>query len=302
MTGRILLLDSASLYYRAFYGLPDSLKAPDGTVVNALRGLIDFVSRLATDYQPTAIIACWDEDWRPQWRVDLLDTYKTHRLADGSDSAENTPDLLTPQVPLIAEALGLLGVRVVGAPGCEADDVIGTITAGWDGPVDIVTGDRDLFQLVDDAEGVRVLYTARGVVKHDLVNAAWIRERYGIEPQQYVDFAVLRGDPSDGIPGVAGVGDKTAAALLNAHGNLDAIQLAANDDDSDIKPRVRANLLAASDYIGRARQVVTVRPDAFVLDSFTREPLNDRQKAHFEAFGSTWGLGGVVGRALTALA
>ena len=302
MTGRILLLDSASLYYRAFYGLPDSLKAPDGTVVNALRGLIDFVSRLATDYQPTAIIACWDEDWRPQWRVDLLDTYKTHRLADGSDSAEDTPDLLTPQVPLIAEALGLLGVRVVGAPGCEADDVIGTITAGWDGAVDIVTGDRDLFQLVDDAEGVRVLYTARGVVSHDLVNAAWIRERYGIEPQQYVDFAVLRGDPSDGIPGVAGIGDKTAAALLNAHGNLDAIQLAANDDDSDIKPRVRANLLAASDYIGLARQVVTVRPDAFVLDSFTRVPLNDRQKADFEAFGSTWGLGGVVGRALTALA
>ena len=302
MIGRILLLDTASLYYRAFFGVPDSLKAPDGTVVNALRGLLDFVSRLATDYQPVAIVACWDEDWRPQWRVDLLDTYKTHRLADGSDSAEATPELLKPQVPLIAEALGLLGIRVVGSPACEADDVIGTITASWDGPVDIVTGDRDLFQLVDDARDVRVLYTARGVAKHDLVDAAWIRAKYGIEPQQYIDFAVMRGDPSDGIAGVAGIGDKTAAALLDAYGNLDRIQSAAKDESSDLKPRVRANLLAASEYICLARQVVTVRPDAFTLDTYTRTPLTDRQSADFEAFGTTWGLGGVVGRALTALA
>ena len=302
MTGRILLLDTASLYYRAFFGVPDSLKAPDGTVVNALRGLIDFVTRLATDYQPAAIVACWDQDWRPQWRVDLLDSYKTHRLAAGSDNAEDTPDLLAPQVPLIAEALGLLGIPVVGSPACEADDVIGTITAVWDGPVDIVTGDRDLFQLVDDARHVRVLYTARGVVKHDVVDADWIRAKYGIEPQQYVDFAVMRGDPSDGIPGVAGIGDKTAAALLSAYDDLDRIRSAAKDESSDLKPRVRTNLVAASDYIGKARQVVTVRPDAFTIAPYALTALDDRQRAAFVAFGSQWGLGGVVSRALTALA
>src|SRR5699024_6713900 len=169
---RLLLLDTASLYFRAFYGVPDSLRAPDGTPVNALRGLLDFVARLVADYRPDALAACWDDDWRPAWRVELLPTYKAHRVEEevrDDPDVEETPDLLSPQVPLIAEALTLLGIAVVGAEEYEADDVIGTLSRRWDGPVDIVTGDRDLFQLVDDARGRRVLYTARGVGKHEQI-------------------------------------------------------------------------------------------------------------------------------------
>ena len=163
---RLLLLDSASLYFRAFFGIPKTLTAPDGTSVNALRGILDFTSSLTTQYAPAAVVACWDDAWRPQWRVDLVDSYKTQRLdADGGE-ADTTDGLLGPQVPLIAEAFGLLGIQVVGAADAEADDVIGTLARRWDGPVDVVTGDRDLFQVVDDARDVRVLYVAKGVSKH----------------------------------------------------------------------------------------------------------------------------------------
>ena len=178
MPGRLLLLDSASLYFRAFFGVPDSLKAPDGTVVNAVRGMLDFVATLAAQYRPDAIVAAWDDDWRPAWRVDLIPSYKAHRVAEVTSadlSEEEVPDLLSPQVPVIAEALTMLGIPVVGAEGAEADDIIGSLARLWEGPVDIVTGDRDLFQLIDDDHPTRVLYTARGVGNHDVVDAAWIR-------------------------------------------------------------------------------------------------------------------------------
>jgi 5'-3' exonuclease len=299
--GRLLLLDSASLYYRAFFGLPDSLKAPDGTVVNALRGLLDFVATLSTQYRPDAVVACWDDDWRPQWRVDLMPTYKTHRLAESDDVAEETPDLLAPQVPLIAEALWLLGIPVVGAPGAEADDIIAALAATWDGPVDVCTGDRDLFQLVDDSRPVRVLYTARGVSKHDVVDNAWIRAKYAIDAAQYVDYAVMRGDPSDGIPGVKGIGEKTAATLLKEFGDLDGILAAADDRWSSITPRVRTSLKESGDYIAAARQVVTVNPDAVRSDVTEAVPLTDVQREAFTEFARTWGLGGVADRVLESL-
>ena len=305
-SGRLLLLDSASLYYRAFFGVPDSFKAKDGTVVNALRGLLDFVSTLADRYEPDAVVACWDDDWRPQWRVDLLPSYKTHRLAGGEDvssgeASEDTPDDLSPQVPLIAEALGIVGIPVVGAHGAEADDVIGTLAPAWDGPVDVCTGDRDLFQLVDDAHPVRVLYTARGVGNHDVVDNAWIRAKYGIDAAQYADFATMRGDTSDGIPGVAGIGDKTAAVLLGEFGDLDGILAAAADPSSSIKPRVRQNLLDSSDLVAAMRQVVRVRDDAVPTDVAVREPLTAEQREAITAFGERWSLGSVAERLVTAL-
>lgn len=316
-TGRLLLLDSASLYFRAFYGVPDSFKAPDGTVVNALRGLLDFVSTLVDQHRPDAVVACWDDDWRPQWRVDLLPSYKTHRVAQagegglgeassdgagGTGAAEESPELLTPQVPLIAEALGILGIPVVGREGAEADDVIGSLAQAWDGPVDIVTGDRDLFQLVDDDAGVRVLYTARGVSSADVVDAAWIRAKYGVEPQQYADFATMRGDTSDGIPGVPGIGEKTAALLLDAYGDLDGILTAAHDPDSAVKPRVRASLVENEELVGVMRQVVRVRDDVCGTEVVRAlAPLAPEQRDALEAFGTTWGLGGVVERLTAAL-
>ncbi len=299
MPGRLLLLDTASLYYRAFFGIPDSLKAPDGTVVNALRGMIDFAATLiGREDAPEAVVACWDDDWRPQWRVDLVPSYKTQRLADGSADSEETPDDLAPQVPLIAEALTLAGIPVIGAPEAEADDVIGTLAHRWDGPVDVVTGDRDLFQLVDDARDVRVLYTARGVAKLDTVDASWIRDKYGIEPQAYVDFAVMRGDASDGLPGVAGIGEKTAAALVNEFGDLDAILAAATDDSSSIKPRPRTSLLDSRDYIDAARTVVAVRQDLAVEVPSPR-PTADPEG--LRAFGERWGVAGPVERLLAQL-
>lgn len=304
-TGRLLLLDSASLYFRAFYGVPDSFTASDGTVVNALRGLLDFVSTLVDQHEPDAVVACWDDDWRPQWRVDLLPSYKTHRLAesdDGTAVAEESPELLSPQVPLIAEALGILNIPVVGREGAEADDVIGSLAQAWDGPVDVVTGDRDLFQLVDDAAQVRVLYTARGVSSADVVDAAWIRARYGIEPQQYADFATMRGDTSDGIPGVPGIGEKTAATLLAAYGDLDGILAAAHDPASAVKPRVRASLVENEELVGVMRQVVGVLDDVCGTDVVRPlAPLSPEQRDTLVAFGTTWGLGGVVERLEKAL-
>ncbi|MBD8606283.1 flap endonuclease [Aeromicrobium sp. CFBP 8757] len=294
---RLLLLDSASLYFRAFFGIPKTLTAPDGTAVNALRGILDFTSSLTTQYEPGAVVACWDDDWRPQWRVDLIDTYKTQRLDDDGGEADTTDGLLGPQVPLISEAFGLLGIPVVGAADHEADDVIGTLAARWDGPVDVVTGDRDLFQVVDDDRDVRVLYVAKGVSRHDVVDEAWLRAKYSIGASDYVDFAVMRGDPSDGLPGVAGIGDKTAAVLLDRFGDLDGILEAAGDPSSSITPKVRRSLLDSVDYIRAAREVVAVRTDVCDVPDLSATP--DHEK--FEAFGQTWGLGGVTERALKAV-
>jgi len=298
---RLMLLDSASLYFRAFFGVPDTMKAPDGTVINAVRGMVDFVATLAERYEPTGIVACWDDAWRPQWRVDLIETYKTQRLDESGAEADTTGGLLGPQVPLIAEAMGLLGIPVIGVPDAEADDIIGTLAAQADCSVEVVTGDRDLFQVVSDDRQVRVLYTARGVSRHDVVDAAWLRDRYGVGPAQYVDFSVMRGDASDGLPGVAGIGEKTAAVLLAEFDNLDGIVAAAHDDTSSIKPRVRANLLSSGDYIAAAREVVTVRKDLLPAQTYTLAHLGDAEQAAFREFGETWGLGGSVDRVLAAL-
>ena len=306
MPGRLLLLDSASLYFRAFFGVPDSLKSPDGTVVNAVRGMLDFVATLTAQYRPDAIVAAWDDDWRPAWRVDLIPSYKTHRVVEVTSaglSEEEVPDLLSPQVPIIAEALGLLGIPVVGAEGAEADDIIGSLAKLWTGPVDVVTGDRDLFQLVDDDHPTRVLYTARGVGNHDVVDAAWIRAKYAIEPSQYVDFAVMRGDASDGLPGVPGLGEKTAASLLATYGDLDGIEAAADDAGSERRPRIRQSLLDSREYIKAARTVVAVREDVAAVDVVVpRSPLGQDVTETVTAFGTKWGLGGVPARVLEALA
>lgn len=299
----MLLLDTASLYYRAFYGLPTSLKAPDGTVSNAVRGLLDFVSTLQTIHQPDVLVACWDDDWRPDWRVELIASYKAHRVmevvetvVDVEVEVEETPDDLAPQIPAIAEGLELLGIPVIGVPGAEADDVIGTLTNKATGPVDIVTGDRDLFQLIDDQRHVRVLYTAKGVSKLVVYDDAALFDRFGVHANQYVDFAVLKGDPSDGLPGVAGIGDKTAAQLLSKYETIAGIEAAAADPKSEVKPRVRENLLASADYLVAARKVVTVRPDLKIKIPTMRRP----NKNEFSEFSDEWGLGSVAERALKA--
>jgi 5'-3' exonuclease len=302
---RRLLLDTASLYFRAYFGVPDSIRAPDGTPVNAVRGLLDFMARLIGEYHPTEVACCWDNDWRPAWRVELLETYKAHRVeyvvADGSD-VEEVPDPLETQVPIIQDVLAALGVAVVGVDGYEADDVIGTLATDAPMPVDIVTGDRDLFQLVDDDRGVRVLYTARGVGRHERIDDGVVQTKYGIRPQQYADFATMRGDPSDGLPGVPGVGEKTAAALLGKHGDLAGVLAAVDDPGSGLGPTVRKRLRESADYLEVAPRVVAVARDLDLdgIDLTLPKPA----PADPEAYGALveqWGLGGSADRVVEAI-
>ncbi len=264
---RCLLLDSASLYFRAFFGVPEVI-GPSGVPTNAVRGLLDMIASLVERGRPTHLVACWDNDWRPAFRVEAIPSYKAHRLSD--DGGEEVDDRLGVQVPIIIEALTALGIARVGVDGYEADDVIGTYTARHRGvmPVDIVTGDRDLFQLVDDAAGVRVLYTARGGVRSpDLVDQAFLAEKYAVPTgAAYADMAALRGDTSDGLPGVPGIGEKTAARLIEAYGTLAAIRQAIAEGDPKIKGAQRSRLEAAGDYLDVAPRVVAVAQDAAVPD------------------------------------
>ena len=300
-----MLLDSASLYFRGFYGVPDTVRSPDGTPVNAVRGLLDIIAKLVTEYGPESVVACWDDDWRPRWRVDLIPSYKAHRVAQevpGGVDVEEVPPELVVQVPVIRDVLTALGIPIVGAAEAEADDVIGTLATGAPGPVDVVTGDRDLFQLVDDDADVRVVYTARGMSNLEVLTDAVVVAKYGIHARQYADFAVMRGDTSDGLPGVPGVGEKTATALLTEYGDLAGIEAAAADPDSAMKPALRARFAAAVDYLAVAPTVVEVVRDLPLgaVDARLRVPTAE-QRATLDALAERWALGGSLDRALTAL-
>ncbi len=300
-----MLLDTASLYFRAYFGVPESIKAPDGTPVNAVRGLLDFIDRLVKDHHPDHLVACMDADWRPQWRVELIPSYKAHRVAEehaGGPDEEEVPDTLSPQVPVIEAVLDAIGIARVGVEGYEADDVIGSYTARASGPVDIVTGDRDLYQLVDDARGVRVLYPVKGVGTLQTTDEAVLREKYGVDGSGYADLALLRGDPSDGLPGVPGVGEKTAARLLAEFGDLAGILAAVDDPKSRLTPSQRKRLDEARPYLAVAPTVVRVAADVPLPDADTTLPRAPRDPAALEELAGRWGLGGSLQRLLTTLA
>ncbi|MEC3917223.1 5'-3' exonuclease [Nocardia sp. CDC160] len=275
--GPLLLLDGASLWFRAFYAIPEKITAPDGRPVNALRGFTDMVAALVKQHAPSRLVVCLDLDWRPQYRVDLVPSYKAHRVAEeGGVSAdgvelEEVPDTLTPQVDMIMEVLEAAGIATAGAEGLEADDVIGTLaTQESVDEVIVVSGDRDLLQLVRDtpAPPVRVFYVGRGLAKAELWGPAEVAAKYGVPEQNagpaYADMATLRGDASDGLPGVAGIGDKSAAQLISKYGSVEALRAAAADPDSDLAKGVRAKLVAADDYLKAAAPVVRVVRDAKV--------------------------------------
>jgi 5'-3' exonuclease len=315
---RLMLLDAASLYFRAFCGVKAAMPAPDGTPTNAVRGFLDMTSTLITRFRPTDLVACIDTDWRPAWRVALVPSYKTHRLAipnasvfgaappgtpalvGGAPAGEAEPPGLAEQVPIIFEALAALGIAAVGAAEHEADDVIATLAERATMPVDIVTGDRDLFQLIDDARAVQVLYTGRGVARAEAVDAAGLVARYGVLPEQYADFATLRGDPSDGLPGVPGIGAKTAAGLLRTFDTLEALLDAAAAGDPRLGqagPRLRA----ARDYLLRAAQVVRTARTLDLPAIPTALPYHPPDLERLAELGARWGIGGVLVRATTAL-
>ncbi|MGB7981501.1 MAG: 5'-3' exonuclease [Candidatus Nanopelagicales bacterium] len=298
----LMLLDSAGLYFRAFHGVPESVTAPDGTPVNAVRGFLDMTAALVASRRPSGLVACWDDDWRPQWRVDLLPSYKAHRVA--VDGGEDEPETLGAQVQIIVDLLAALGLARVGAPDFEADDVIATLArrhAGRGAPVEVVTGDRDLIQLVDDAAGIRVLYTGRGIRKLEVLDEAAVRVAHGVGPAQYTDLALLRGDPSDGLPGVPGIGVKTAASLLDRFGDVAGILAAVDGPDSAIGPRLGTALRQHRDYLTRAEQVVRAAevPLPEVDPAIPPAPADPESLAELAA---RWGVGSAIGRLQAALA
>jgi 5'-3' exonuclease len=305
MTQRLMLLDSASLYFRAFYGVPDQRRNDQEPPTNAVRGFLDMVATLVTAHQPTHLVACWDNDWRPAFRVNAISTYKTHRLAEGSLVQEESPEDLTPQVPLIVDALKALGIARIGSDGYEADDVIGTLTHRARGRqlVDVVTGDRDLFQLVDDDAGVRVLYTARsGVRDPDVVTQDFLQNKYSVPTgQAYADLATLRGDSSDGLPGVAGIGEKTAATLINRYGDLASLRRALAEGDPLLKGAQRRRLEAASSYLDVAPLVVQVALDAPIPDFDASLPRQVGDVSLLSCLASGYALTNPINRVLKAL-
>ncbi|MEU1993720.1 5'-3' exonuclease [Nocardia gamkensis] len=311
--GPLLLLDGASLWFRAFHAIPDKITAPDGRSVNALRGFTDMVASLITKFAPSRLVVCLDLDWRPAYRVELVPSYKAHRLdtsPDAAPGAETVPDTLTPQVDMILEVLAAAGIATGGAEGLEADDVLGTLaTRERADEVIVVSGDRDLLQLVRDepTPQVRVLYAGRGLAKAELFGPAGVSAKYGVPLRNagpaYADMATLRGDASDGLPGVAGIGEKSASTLISRFGSLEALVAAVEDPDTDLSQSVRARLRAAEDYLKAAAPVVRVVCDAEVTlsrsDALPAEPADpDRLRALATAYNAE----SPVTRLITALA
>lgn len=311
--GPVLLLDGASMWFRSFFGIPSSITAPDGRPVNALRGFLDAIATLVTQHRPSRLVVCRDDDWRPQWRVDRIPSYKAHRVEESGPGdlpdIEEVPDELTPQVAMIMAILDAFGIATAGAPGFEADDVLGTLAAAERrDPVIVVSGDRDLLQLVgDEPVAIRVLYIGRGLAKAILFGPTEVADTYGVPVHRagpaYAELALLRGDPSDGLPGVAGIGEKTAATLMGQHGSLAAIVAAAADPTSKMPAAQRKKLLAADDYITAAEPVVRVALDAPVALSKPSDllPLAAVDPARVAALAEEYGVMSSIGRLQKAL-
>jgi 5'-3' exonuclease len=320
MDAPVMLLDSASLWFRAFYGVPMTLTADDGTPVNAARGFCDMVARLVRERRPAAVVACLDRDWRPAFRVKAIPSYKAHRVdpsagdptsgVGGAPDAEAAPPELGAQVDIILEVLAAMGIPTAGAEGYEADDVIGTLcaTEGTDA-IEVVSGDRDLLQLVrDEPTPVRVVYIARGVSRYELYGPDDVAARYGVPAARagagYAEMAMLRGDPSDGLPGVAGIGEKTAAQVVSTFGSWDEMVAAVLDrSDTRMSSSVRHKLATAGDYLVKAPEVVRVAPDAPIDWTGERRalPHDPVDPDALTALAERWNLTGSVDRLVSAL-
>ena len=310
----LMLLDAASLYFRAYYGVPESITAPDGTPVNAVRGFTDMVARLITERRPSRLVACLDLDWRPAFRVEALPSYKAHRVPGEPATApagvpEEVPDTLAPQVPILLEVLGAAGIATAGAEGHEADDVIGTLAAAErTDPVLAVSGDRDLMQIVrDEPVPVRLLYVGRGLAKAEHMGPSEVAEKYGVPAGRagsaYAEMAMLRGDASDGLPGVPGIGAKTAATLVGRFPSWDELRAAVTDRaDTRLSPPVRSKLAAAAPYLAVVEPVVRVALDAPVqFDRADRLPAEPADPQRLAELSERWGLSGSVERLVIAL-
>ena len=295
-----MLLDSASLWYRAYYGMPDTLLGPDGTPVNAIRGYLDMTARLIGMYNPDRIVACLEGDWRPTWRTDLFPDYKANRLDD--EGEEEEPDLLSPQIPILLDVLEAFGIALVGVDNYEADDVMASFAVREKGPIRVVTGDRDLFQLVDDKRDVAIVYLAKGVSQHDLVDIRYVADKYGIPGERYALFAMIRGDASDGLPGIRGIGEKGAAVIANQFTSMGEVMQAAYDEsDSRLTPLLRKKLIASADYAEIAPKLVHCALDIELPVVDISRPSKPNNMDEIYQYKNDYGLGASVDRLISAL-
>jgi len=266
---KTLLVDAPSLFYRALFSSPDEIRTPGGDPINAAHGFFRMLARLIEIHDPTHLACAADENWRPAWRVELVESYKDFRAAAGS-AQEDAEARLASQVPVIYGFLEMCDIETLGHPDYEAEDVIGTLAERAAGKVVIFSGDRDLFQLVCDPK-VTVHWPVKGVSNAASVTEAYIAERYGIPGRAYRDFAVLRGDPSDGLPGVKGVGEKTAAALVAGYGGIEGIiEALERGESSSPLAKVRRDL----DYVRRALEVTTIVTDVPLPESELARPVD----------------------------
>ena len=295
-----MLLDSASLWYRAYYGMPDTLLSPTGMPVNAIRGYIDMTARLISMYSPNRIVACIEGDWRPSWRVDLFPAYKANRLEDEGD-VEAEPETLTPQIPVLLDLLDAFGIPMVGVDDYEADDVMATFAVREKGPIRIVTGDRDLFQLVDDRRDVKVVYLAKGISQHDLVDISWVANKYGIPGDRYALFAMFRGDPSDGLPGVKGIGEKGAALIANNFASVDDALAGAKAGHEVLSASLAKKIIEGADYLKIAPTLVNCARDVAIPSMTITMPTKPEDLSAIYAIKDEYGLGASVDRLISAL-
>ncbi|MPZ69794.1 MAG: flap endonuclease [Actinobacteria bacterium] len=290
-----LLVDAPSLFYRALFSTPDSVQTPEGEPINAAHGFFRMLARLIGDLNPDYIACAADENWRPGWRVELIPSYKGFRAAPGS-AQEQAERRLASQVPILYGLLEMCDIPVIGHPDHEAEDVIGTLAQRAPGRVVIFSGDRDLFQLVREADVV-VLFPIRGVSKVDIVDESYIEKRYGIPGRSYLDFSVLRGDPSDGLPGVKGIGEKLAASLVARYGDLETILSEAEGAGASV---TLAKVRGQADYVRRAAQVVAIATD-LPLEPVDLSRPRDLPRPEITAAAERFGLEGPIGALLDAL-
>jgi len=296
----LMLLDSASLWYRAYYGMPDTLLSPTGMPVNAIRGYLDMTARLIGMYSPNRIVACIEGDWRPSWRVDLYPAYKANRLEDDSE-VEEEPESLTPQIPVLLDLLDAFGIPMVGVDDYEADDVMATFAVKEKGPIRIVTGDRDLFQLVDDKRDVKVVYLAKGLSQHDLVDISWVANKYGIPGDRYALFAMFRGDPSDGLPGVKGIGEKGAALIASNFASVQDAIAGAKAGHEVLSSSLAKKIIDGSDYLKIAPTLVNCARDVAIPQMGITMPKKPVDLSEIYAIKDEYGLGASVDRLISAL-
>ena len=295
----LMLLDSASLWYRAYFGMPDTLVSPTGQPVNAIRGYLDMTSRLLVKYQPNRIVACLEGDWRPSWRVELFPDYKLNRLDE--EGGEEEPDTLGPQIPILLDVLDALGIPLLGVDDYEADDLMATFSVKQPGPVRIVTGDRDLFQLADDKRDVKIVYLAQGISNHDLVDLKWIQNKYQIPGDRYALFAMIRGDSSDGLPGIKGIGEKGAMVIANLFKTLPDVMQAAANSDERLSASIRKKLLESSQYAAIAPKLVGCALDVAIPEMDIAMPKKPKSLEKIEKLKVEFGLGASIDRIMSAL-